>query len=92
MTSKNQPTEGVWGFYRDHHHQVISDTGASVCTVHKGNRHNGPVLAAAKENYQANVDLLDAIRRLAKGEVVDDLADRVIQADAAAAMVREQAE
>ena len=82
MASKSQPTEGVWRFHRQRHHQVISDTGASVCTVHKGNRHNGPIIAVAKDAVIATALLLNDVRRLRQGQPVPNIVNHINQAEA----------
>ena len=78
-------TEGEWKYKPGKGRHVTSEDGESVCTMHRGKKAqwNGPMVAAAKDNYDANVALLGAIRKLAQGETVHDLGERVQQAHAA---------
>ena len=85
MSSKSQPTEGEWKYRPSQSRQIVSDTGETVCKIHRGKKaqYNGPLVAAAKDNYHANVALLNAVRMLAQDQTVHDLGERMQQAYAA---------
>ena len=85
MTHKDGPTEGTWRFDHRRSRHVTSDSGHSVCTMHRGKKakHNGHVVAAAPDALITTALLLSDIRRLQQGEPVPDIDDHIRQAEAA---------
>ena len=55
MTGKSAPTPGPWKYRPSQTRHIVSETGESVCRVHRGKKaqHNGPLLAASWEMLEA---------------------------------------
>jgi len=55
MARRNETTPGPWHYRPSQTRHIVSETGESVCRVHRGKKaqHNGPVLAASWEMLEA---------------------------------------
>lgn len=54
-------TPGDWEYRPSNSRQVVSETGETICKVHRGKKaqYNGPLIAAAPELLAALEDLLN---------------------------------
>ena len=75
---KDEPTAGKWTYHPTWSRLLLAEDGTYLCRVYGGlrSRHNGPILAAAKDTAFATAMLLDAVEKLEKGEPVPDLEER----------------
>ena len=82
MSSKSQPTMGNWQYRPHQSRHIVSDTGETVCKIHRGKKaqHNGPIVAAALDAAISLSMMLDAVEKMRQGEDVMDLDERVEQA------------
>ena len=81
----DRPTDGDWHYHPTQSRQLRADDGTMIGRVFGGlrARHNGNILAAAKDSVIALALLLDAVQRMQRGETVDDLDDRITEAQRA---------
>ena len=81
----DRPTDGEWKFHPDYGRRILNENGVYVATAHRGKKakHNGPILAAAKDAVFAAALLADAAEKMRAGEEVDDLDKRIEAANAA---------
>jgi len=82
MARRNEITPGPWHYRPSQTRHIVSETGESVCRVHRGKKaqHNGPLLAASRQMLEAletatqvmplgeEYDTVTAAIALAKGE------------------------
>ena len=94
MTGKSQPTLGNWQYRPHQSRQIVSETGETVCKIHRGKKaqRNGPLVAASKDTYRATHVLLATVRDLMGGEDVPDLQARINYAEAAIAKAKGETE
>ena len=83
MSGKSQPTTGNWQYRPHQSRHIVSDTGETVCKIHRGKKaqHNGPIVAAALDAAIALSMMLDAVEKIRQGKEVLDLEERIEQAE-----------
>jgi hypothetical protein len=79
MARRNEITPGPWHYRPSQTRHIVSETGESVCRVHRGKKaqHNGPVLAASWQ-------MLEAVESAAQVMPLGEEYDAVVEAIAKA--------
>ena len=79
MSSSSQPTPGPWHYRPSQTRHIVSETGESVCRVHRGKKaqHNGPLLAASRQMLEA---LETATQVMPLGEEYDAVVEAIAKA------------
>jgi len=79
MSSRSHPTPGPWHYRPSQTRHIVSETGESVCRVHRGKKaqHNGPLLAASRQMLEA---LEAAAQVMPLGEEYDAVVEAIAKA------------
>jgi len=79
MARRNEITPGPWHYRPSQTRHILSETGESVCRVHRGQKaqHNGPLLAASWEMLEA---LEAATQVMPLGEEYDAVVEAIAKA------------
>ena len=79
MSSSSQPTPGPWHYRPSQTRHIVSETGESVCRVHRGKKaqHNGPLLAASRQMLEA---LEAAAQVMPLGEEYEQVTEAIAKA------------
>ena len=79
MARRNEITPGPWHYRPSQTRHIVSETGESVCRVHRGKKaqHNGPLLAASRQMLEA---LEAATHVMPLGEEYDTVVEAIAKA------------
>ena len=79
MARRNEITPGPWHYRPSQTRHIVSETGESVCRVHRGKKaqHNGPLLAASRQMLEA---LEAAAQVMPLGEEYEQVTEAIAKA------------